>query len=68
MPEGIVKWYNPGKGYGFIERSEGGSDIFVHFSALEQSGLDDLPEEQKVSFQIEKKGDRESAVEIKLLS
>jgi cold shock protein len=49
MAEGRVKWFNEGKGYGFIER-DGGSDLFVHFSAIEGSGFKSLSEGDRVSF------------------
>ncbi|MEQ9200548.1 MAG: cold-shock protein, partial [Rhodospirillales bacterium] len=47
MATGTVKWFNPTKGYGFIEPSEGGSDAFVHITAVQQAGLDSLTEGQK---------------------
>jgi cold shock protein len=50
---GTVKWFNGGKGYGFISR-EGGEDVFVHFSAISGSGYRNLEEGQKVEFSIEK--------------
>ncbi len=49
---GTVKWFNSGKGYGFIER-EGGPDVFVHFSAIQAEGFRTLEEGQKVEFTIE---------------
>ena len=49
---GTVKWFNNGKGYGFIEREEG-EDIFVHFSAIEGEGFRSLEEGQRVEFSIE---------------
>jgi CspA family cold shock protein len=49
---GTVKWFNGGKGYGFIER-EGGPDVFVHFSAIQGDGFRNLEEGQKVEFTIE---------------
>ena len=49
---GTVKWFNGGKGYGFIER-EGGSDVFVHFTAIQGDGFRNLAEGQKVEFSIE---------------
>jgi cold shock protein len=52
MAEGTVKWFNPVKGYGFIEPSEGSQDVFVHISAVERAGLDGLREGQKVQFEV----------------
>jgi CspA family cold shock protein len=49
---GTVKWFNASKGYGFIER-QGGSDVFVHFSAIQADGYRSLQEGQKVEFSIE---------------
>ena len=51
---GRVKWFNSGKGFGFIEVDGGGPDVFVHISAVERSGMNDLREGQKVSFDEEK--------------
>lgn len=52
MPSGTVKWFNAQKGYGFIQPSDGGKDVFVHISAVEQAGLSTLNEGQKISFDI----------------
>lgn len=49
--KGVVKWFNDSKGYGFIQR-EGGSDVFVHFSAIEGEGYKSLKEGQEVEFEI----------------
>jgi CspA family cold shock protein len=51
MPEGKVKWFNEQKGFGFIEKDEGG-DVFVHFSAIQASGFKTLYEGQRVSFDV----------------
>jgi len=51
--QGTVKWFNGGKGYGFISR-EGGDDVFVHFSAIQASGFRTLEEGQRVEFTITK--------------
>ena len=53
MATGTVKWFNPTKGYGFIEPEEGGKDAFVHISAVERAGLSGLNEGQKVSFELQ---------------
>jgi CspA family cold shock protein len=53
VAEGTVKWFNEKKGFGFIENSEGGEDVFVHFSAIQTEGFKTLHEGQRVSFEIE---------------
>jgi CspA family cold shock protein len=53
MPTGTVKWFNPTKGFGFIEPDEGGADAFVHISAVERAGLPPLQEGQKVQYEME---------------
>lgn len=50
---GTVKWFNDGKGYGFLSNDEGGDDIFVHFSAIQTEGFRTLKEGQKVTFETE---------------
>jgi len=52
MPIGTVKWYNPDKGFGFIQPDDGGKDAFVHVSAIERAGMGDLREGQKISFEL----------------
>ena len=51
MATGTVKWFNAEKGFGFIAPSDGGSDVFVHISAVERAGLTGLAEGQKISFE-----------------
>ena len=52
MPTGTVKWFNAQKGFGFIAPDGGGTDAFVHISAVERSGIGDLREGQKVSYEL----------------
>ena len=52
MHKGTVKWFNAQKGFGFIQPTEGGNDVFVHASALERAGISNLAEGQKVSYEI----------------
>jgi CspA family cold shock protein len=52
MTTGTVKWYNSEKGYGFIQPDDGGKDAFVHVSAVERAGMNDLREGQKISFEL----------------
>lgn len=53
MATGTVKWFNPTKGFGFIQPDGGGNDVFVHISAVERAGLATLNENQKVEFELE---------------
>jgi CspA family cold shock protein len=66
MATGTVKWFNPNKGYGFIEPDEGGKDVFVHISAVEAAGIDRLNDGQKVSFEVQESRGKEAAAELKL--
>jgi CspA family cold shock protein len=61
MPTGTVKWFNATKGYGFIQPDNGGKDVFVHISAVERAGLNDLREGAKVTFDIVPNKGKESA-------
>lgn len=66
MATGTVKWYNPTKGYGFIQPDDGGKDVFVHVSAVEASEAGTLNEGQKISYEIEqdRRSGKESAVKL----
>jgi CspA family cold shock protein len=67
MPTGKVKWFNETKGYGFIAPDDGGKDVFVHISAIERSGLTSLPENSKVSYELQSGRDgRENATDLSL--
>ena len=63
MAVGIVKWFNPTKGFGFIEPEDGGKDAFVHISAVERAGMSTLREGQKVEFEIVPGKDGKSSAE-----
>ncbi|MBE8191626.1 MAG: cold-shock protein [Alphaproteobacteria bacterium] len=65
MANGTVKWFNTNKGYGFIEPEDGGKDVFVHISAVEKSGIGNLVENQKVSYEIEDTNGKSAAVDLK---
>lgn len=52
MPRGTVKWFNTAKGYGFIAPEDGGKDVFVHISKVEEAGLTGLADEQSVEFEL----------------
>jgi CspA family cold shock protein len=65
MTIGTVKFFNAGKGFGFISPSDGGKDVFVHISAVEASGLGSLSEGQKVSFDIQPDAKGPKAVNLK---
>ena len=66
MATGTVKWFNPSKGYGFIEPDEGGKDVFVHISAVEAAGIDRLNDGQKISYEIQESRGKEAAGDLKL--
>jgi len=61
-----VKWFNPTKGFGFIQPDTGGKDVFVHISAVEKAGLSNLNEGAKVSYEIVSDRGKESAGNLRL--
>ncbi len=66
MSTGTVKWFNPTKGYGFIQPQGGGQDVFVHISAVEKAGLSTLNEGQQVEFEIVSNRGKSSAENLKV--
>ena len=66
MSIGTVKWFNPTKGYGFIQPQGGGKDVFVHISAVERAGLSTLNEGQTVQYEIVSNRGKESAENLKV--
>lgn len=66
---GTVKFFNQAKGYGFVSPEEGGKDIFIHITAVQRSGLPELSENMRISFQVEpdSRGRGPQAVELQLL-
>ncbi len=67
MSSGTVKWFNPTKGFGFIQPDEGGKDVFVHISALNAAGIRHLNDGQRIQYELETKSDRTSAVNLQLI-
>ena len=67
MSTGIVKWFNPAKGFGFIQPDDGGKDVFVHISAVEKAGLDGLNEGQKVRFEVVSERGKQTAGNLALV-
>ena len=66
MADGIVKWFNPAKGFGFIQPQDGGGDIFVHISAVEKAGIHNLNEGQKISFEVVNERGKNAATDLKI--
>jgi cold shock protein len=66
MATGTVKWFNPTKGYGFIQPQGGGRDVFVHISAVERAGLSSLNEGQRIEYEIVSNRGKESADNLKV--
>ncbi len=67
MSTGTVKWFNPTKGFGFIQPDEGGNDVFVHITAVQKSNLDGLNEGQKVSYELEENRGKTAAVNLQVV-
>lgn len=65
MASGTVKWFNSTKGFGFIEPDNGGNDVFVHISAVEQAGLNGLNDGQKIEYEVEEQKGKLSACALK---
>jgi cold shock protein len=66
MSTGTVKWFNPTKGYGFIQPQGGGQDVFVHISAVERAGLNTLNEGQHIEYEIVSNRGKSSAENLKV--
>ena len=66
MPTGTVKWFNPDKGFGFIQPEDGGKDVFVHITAVQAAGLQSLNENQKVTYEVVTERGRQAAANLRL--
>lgn len=64
---GTVKWFNPSKGFGFVQPEDGSKDVFVHISAVERAGLRTLEEGQRISFNLEDNRGKLSAIDLSVL-
>jgi CspA family cold shock protein len=64
MAQGTVKWFNSQKGFGFIQPDNGGSDVFVHISAVEAAGLRGLNEGQKITYEVKSDRGKDAAVNL----
>lgn len=67
MASGTVKWFNVTKGFGFIQPDDGSKDVFVHISAVERSGMGNLKEGQKLSYEIQNERGKSAATNLKAL-
>jgi CspA family cold shock protein len=66
MATGTVKWFNPTKGYGFVQPDDGSKDVFIHISKLEEKGIPTLEEDQKISYDTEDNRGKISATNIEI--
>jgi len=67
MANGIVKWFNSQKGFGFIQPSDGGKDVFLHIGAVERAGANSLNEGQNLSYDVANERGKDAATNIKLI-
>ena len=65
MPTGTVKWFNPDKGFGFIQPEGGGKDVFVHIIAVQAAGLNGLNENQRVTYEVVAERGKQAAANLK---
>ncbi len=66
MATGTVKWFNPEKGFGFIQPQDGGKDVFVHITAVQAAGIKNLNEGQRISYEVVMERGKEAAANLKL--
>ena len=66
MPAGTVKWFNPDKGFGFIQPQDGGKDVFVHITAVQAAGLQTLNENQRVTYEVVTERGKQAAANLRL--
>ena len=66
MATGTVKWFNPDKGFGFIQPLDGGKDVFVHITAVQAAGLQTLNENQKVTYEVVTERGKQAAANLRL--
>ncbi len=66
MATGTVKWFNPDKGFGFIQPQDGGKDVFVHITAVQAAGLQSLNENQRVTYEVVTERGKQAAANLRL--
>jgi CspA family cold shock protein len=66
MATGTVKWFNPDKGFGFIQPEDGGKDVFVHITAVQAAGLQSLNENQRVTYEVVTERGKQAAANLRL--